>query len=400
MICQIVIWRGSKKMKLNIGFIFGGNSTEHEISIISAVQAMNNLDNEKYNVVPIYLTKDGKFYYSEEYKKVETFKDLNTAIKRGTEILFTKKDGQLVLFRNSFPYKAVKNIDIIFPVLHGYNTEDGSIAGYLELLGVPYCESDIYASSIGQDKIMQKMVLRASGVNVCDYCYFYESDYQKDSAKVIQDVMQIPFPLIVKPARQGSSVGIGIAHNKDELIEKIETALEYDEKILVEEVVEDLQELNIAVLGDNYAYELSDIEEVYGKDEILSYQDKYLSGAKGSSKGMASTGRKIPADIEGKIKAELEDMAYKTAKALNISGVVRIDFMLNKKTNKLYLNEVNIIPGSLAFYLWKSKGLEYKDLLDKIINLGIKKFQNKDKKLSSFTTNVLANFNGTKGIKK
>ena len=212
--------------------------------------------------------------------------------------------------------------------------------------------------------------------------------------------MELPFPLIIKPARQGSSVGIGVAHNKEELIAKIEEALEYDEKILVEEIVVDLKELNISVLGDNSSYELSDIEEVYGKDEILSYQDKYMSGAKGASKGMASTGRKIPADIDKNIQKEMEDMALKAAKALNISGVVRIDFMLDKKSNKLYLNELNIIPGSLAFYLWKSKNVEYKELLDRVINIGIKKFQNKNKKLSSFETNVLESFNGTKGVKK
>lgn len=387
-------------MKLNIGIIFGGNSTEHEISIISAVQAINNMDTDKYNIIPIYLSKDSKFYYSEEYKKVEVFKDLSTAMRMGSEVLITKKDGELVLIKDSFPFKVLKKIDVMFPILHGYNTEDGSIAGFLEMLGVPYCESDIYASGIGQDKILQKMVLKESGVSVCDYRYFYESEYQKNPEEVLKTVMEIPFPLIIKPSRQGSSVGIGVAHNKDELIEKIEEALIYDEKILIEEVVEDLKELNISVLGDNYSYELSDIEEVYGKDEILSYQDKYMSGAKGSSKGMASTGRKIPADLDEKIKKQMEDMALKAARVLNISGVVRIDFMLDKKTNKLYLNELNIIPGSLAFYLWKSKGIEYKELLDRIINIGIRKYQNKDKKLSSFETNVLQNFNGTKGVKK
>ncbi len=387
-------------MKLNIGVIFGGNSTEHEISIISAVQAINNMDKDKYNVIPIYLSKDSKLYYSEDYKKVENFKNLSSAMKMGTEVLLTKKNGELVLIKDSFPFKVIKNIDVIFPILHGYNTEDGTIAGYLEMLGVPYCESDIYASAIGQDKILQKMVLKESGVRVCEYRYFYESDYLKDQEKVLANVMELPFPLIIKPARQGSSVGIGVAHNKEELIAKIEEALEYDEKILVEEVVVDLKELNISVLGDNSSYELSDIEEVYGKDEILSYQDKYMSGAKGASKGMASTGRKIPADIDKNIQKEMEDMALKAAKALNISGVVRIDFMLDKKSNKLYLNELNIIPGSLAFYLWKSKNVEYKELLDRVINIGIKKFQNKNKKLSSFETNVLESFNGTKGVKK
>ena len=386
-------------MKLNIAVLFGGNSTEHEISIISAVQAINNLDKEKYDIMPLYLSKDNILYYSAEYEKVEVFKNLKEAKKLGSEVLLTKKNNELVLMKNSFPYKVLKKIDVILPVLHGYNTEDGSIAGYLEMLGVPYCESDIYASAVGQDKVFQKMILKEEKVNVCDYRYFYESDYLKDPAKVLKTVLEISFPLIVKPARQGSSVGIGVAHNKEELEDKIEEALTYDEKILVEEVIPNLQELNISVLGDNNNYELSDIEEVFGKDEILSYQDKYLNGGK-SSKGMAQTGRKLPADLPKDIKEELEDMALKASKALNISGVVRIDFLLDKKTNKLYLNELNIIPGSLAFYLWKSKGIEYKDLLNKIIDIGIRKFKNKEKKLSSFEANVLENFQGSKGVKK
>lgn len=386
-------------MKLNLGVIFGGKSTEHEISIISAVQAMKNIDTDKYNVVPMYLSKDSVMYFDESLKNIESYKNLNLLKKNASEVIFTKKDGEYVLIKNAFPYKVLKKIDMVLPVLHGYNTEDGAIAGYLETIGVPYLESDIYASVIGQDKILQKMILKDNGVRVVNYRYFYESEYEKETDAVLKRIMEMPFPLIIKPARQGSSVGISVAHNKEELIKALEDALNYDEKILVEEAVEDLTELNISVVGDNRNFELSEIEEVYGCDEILSYQDKYLSGGK-SSKGMASAGRKIPADIDIKIKEELEDMAYKACMALNTNGVVRIDFLLDKKTNTLYLNELNIIPGSLSFYLWIPKGVEYKELLNKIIDCGIKRYQQKEKKYSSFDTNVLEGFSGTKGVKK
>lgn len=386
-------------MKLNLGVLFGGNSTEHEISIISALQAIKNIDTEKYNVIAMYLSKDNTLYTDDSLKNIESFKNLNNIKRVASEVIFTKKDNEFVLIKNAFPYKVIKKIDLVFPILHGYNTEDGAVAGYLETIGVPYLESDIYASVVGQDKIYQKMILKESGVNVLDYRYVYEADYEKDSEKVLAKCMEIPFPIIVKPARQGSSVGIMIAHDKNQLKEALEDAFNYDEKVLVEKALEDFKELNISVVGDNSNYELSEIEEVYGSDEILSYQDKYMSGSKGS-KGMASAGRKIPADITKDEKMALEKMALDACLALNTNGVVRIDFMLNKKDNTLYLNELNIIPGSLAFYLWTAKDIEYKELLNKVIECGIKRCRMKEKKLSSFETNVLEGFNGSKGVKK
>jgi len=390
-------------MKINVGVIYGGNSTEHEISIISAVQAMNNMDTEKYNIIPIYLSKDSIMYTSEDLLNMEVYKDLNKLKQKATEVILQKKNNEFVLMKTKFPYTVLNKIDIAFPIMHGYNTEDGSIAGYLEVLGIPFCESDIYASVIGQDKIFQKQVLSANDVSVVDYKYFYESDYQNDSEKVLKEVMKLKFPVIVKPARQGSSVGISVAKNKEELISAIEDAINYDEKILVEKVIENLCELNCSVLGDNYLYETSLIEEVYGSDEILSYKDKYMSDSSsknGPSKGMASTGRKIPADISAKAQKQIEEMSIKACKALNTCGVVRIDYLMDKKTGDIYLNELNIVPGSLSFYLWAPKGMKYTELLTKIIECGIRKYQNKFKKLSSFETNVLESFNGTKGVKK
>jgi len=388
-------------MKINIGVMFGGRSTEHEISIITAVQAMTNMDKEKYNIIPIYMSKDSIMYTSEELTKMDIYKDLKKLKNKATEVILTKKNNEFVLIKNKFPYAVVSKIDLVFPITHGYNTEDGAVAGYLEVLGIPYCESDIYASVIGQDKIFQKQVLAANDVKVVDYKYFYESDYLNDADKVIKEVMKLKFPVIVKPARQGSSVGINVAKTKEELIEAIDEAINYDEKILVEKVIENLCELNCSVVGDNASYEISLIEEVYGSDEILSFQDKYLSGGKNApSKGMASTGRKIPADLPKKTQSLIEDMSIKACKALNTNGVVRIDYLMDKKSGEVYLNELNIVPGSLSFYLWTPKGVEYKDLLNRIIECGIKRFQDKSKKLSSFESNVLEGFSGSKGLKK
>ena len=383
-------------MKLKVGFIYGGISTEHEISIISALQAINNMNLDKYDVVPIYLSKNGVFYTGKYLLNIDNYKDLSLISKKCKEVSIIKKNNDFALLSVNFPHKVLTNIDIFFPVVHGYNVEDGSIAGFLETIGAPYAESDLYASLIGQDKVIQKMVFKENGINIVPYTYFYENEYLNNEEEIISKINELSFPVIVKPARLGSSVGINIATDEVSLKEAINESLKYDEKIIVEKVIENLKELNCSVLGDKDLYKPSLIEEVSAKENILSYEDKYISG--GKSKGMASASRKIPADISRRLTKEIENMSVKACKALNTSGIVRIDYLYDTKNEKVYLNEINIIPGSLSFYLWKDT--KYKDLLASIIELGIKKYKNKSRKQTSFETNVLQNFNGTKGIKK
>ena len=383
-------------MKLKVGFIYGGISTEHEISIISALQAINNMNIDKYDVVPIYLSKNGVFYTGKYLLNIDNYKDLSLIPKKCKEVSIIKKYNDFALLSVNFPHKILANIDIFFPVVHGYNVEDGSIAGFLETIGAPYAESDLYASLIGQDKVIQKMVFKENEINVVPYTYFYENEYLDNEEEIISKINELSFPVIVKPARLGSSVGINIAADEVSLKEAINEALKYDEKIIVEKVIENLKELNCSVLGDKDLYKPSLIEEVSAKENILSYEDKYISGSK--SKGMASASRKVPADISKKLTKEIENMSVRACKALNTSGIVRIDYLYDTKNEKVYLNEINIIPGSLSFYLWKDT--KYKDLLASIIELGIKKYKIKSKKQTSFETNVLQNFNGTKGIKK
>lgn len=383
-------------MKLKVGFIYGGISTEHEISIISALQAINNMNLDKYDVVPIYLSKNGVFYTGKYLLNIDNYKDLSLISKKCKEVSIIKKNNDFALLSVNFPHKVLTNIDIFFPVVHGYNVEDGSIAGFLETIGAPYAESDLYASLIGQDKVIQKMVFKENGINIVPYTYFYENEYLDNEEEIISKINELSFPVIVKPARLGSSVGINIAADEVSLKEAINEALKYDEKIIVEKIIENLKELNCSVLGDKDLYKPSLIEKVSAKENILSYEDKYISG--GKSKGMASASRKIPADISKRLTKEIENMSVKACKALNTSGIVRIDYLYDTKNEKIYLNEINIIPGSLSFYLWKDT--KYKDLLASIIELGIKKYKNKSRKQTSFETNVLQNFNGTKGIKK
>ena len=285
--------------------------------------------------------------------------------------------------------------------------EDGNVQGMLETYGIPYTGSDIYGCTVGQDKVFQKQILEAEKVPVTKYTWFYDNEYYEDETKILENIKKVGYPVIVKPARQGSSIGIKIANDEETVKEAIEDAIKYDDKILVEEVISNMAELNCSVLGSNSFMETSAIEQVMGKDEILSFNDKYIgSGAKkgatkkmGASKGMVSADRVIPADIPKKLASEIEETSKRAFRALGASGVVRIDFLYDKKSKKYYVNELNTIPGCLSFYLWLPLNKEYDELLDDMINIAVKRYKKKLKKTTIFESNILSTFDGTKGTK-
>ena len=393
-------------MKIKLCVLFGGRSVEHEVSIITALQAINKIDKAKYDIIPVYIDKSGKWYTGQMLLDMEIYKDLDLLKRYAKEVVLYNRDDKFVLQNKKGLFKTIVDyVDLAFPIMHGTNGEDGTLQGYLETIGIPYCESNVYASALGQDKILQKQVLKENNVNVVKYRWFYDSEYLNEPDKIISSIDKVlDYPMIIKPATLGSSVGISVAHDELELREYIMDAIEYDNKILVEEVVDNLRELNISVLGNSERQELSVIEEVGSKHELLTYEDKYIGGKKGkigglSSKGMASAKRLIPADIDEKIENKVKDQALKTFRALNSSGVVRIDFLYDSKNEEVYVNEINNIPGSLSFYLWEKTGKEYPELLDDIINLGIINYKNKTKKTTTFKSNILEGFNGFKGMK-
>ena len=404
-------------MRIKVGVIFGGESVEHEISIISAIQAMNKIDEEKYEIVPIYITKDREWYTGEMLKDIDVYQDLNLIKTYGTNVVLYYKDGSFVLQKKRGLFKSiVKEIDIVFPIVHGTNVEDGGLQGYLQTIGIPFVGPNVYGAAYGQDKTVMKDIWKHAGLPMTEYTWFYDIDYRNDPDKVIKEIEKIKYPLIVKPATTGSSVGIGICEDQKQLREAIDEALQYDSKIIVEEVVSNLKEVNIAVMG-NYEYQkVSEIEEVLSANKFLTYNDKYIGGGKGKikggvkvprgkSKGMASANRKLPADISSKMRDEIESIAVKAFKLLGSAGNSRIDFLIDDKTNKVYINEINSIPGSLAYYLWEAKGMDFTKVLDEMITIGIKDFKRRTSKTHSFETNILAGYasnnglKGTKGVK-
>ncbi len=391
-------------MKIKVGVIFGGESVEHEVSIISALQAISNINKDKYDVVPIYISKDKVWYTGKNLSDISIYKDLESVKKNSKSVSLCKIDNEYCLIQTKgMMNKVVDKIDIAFPIVHGQNVEDGTLAGYLETVGVPYVGPNVLGASLGQDKVVMKQVFKSSLIPVVDYVWFYEIDYMNDEEKYLKDIKKMGYPVVVKPASLGSSVGITFVKDESKIKEAISDAISYDDKIVVEKAIDNLIEVNCSVVGNSEIQNVSEIEQVLSNNEILTYEDKYIGDSKktgGKSKGMASTSRIIPAKINKNLKEKVERISKEAFKVLNLSGVCRIDFLIDGKTEEVFVNEPNTIPGSLSFYLWEPIGKPYSELLDDLITLGIKDYKKRSKKTYHFDTNILENFNGTKGVKK
>ena len=388
-------------MRIKVGVIFGGPSVEHEVSIISAVQAMNNIDKDKYDVVPIYISKDRRWYTSNMLTDIDVYKDQDLIKKYAKEVVLYKKGNKYVLQNiRGFWKQIVNEIDIAFPIVHGSNVEDGTLAGYLYSIGIPTVGCNVLAAALGQDKVVMKQVFESMGFPVVNYTWFYDVDYIEHKDQIFKDIKKMGYPVVVKPANLGSSIGIAKVKNELDLDKAIKEAIQYDNKLIVEKAVDKVIEVNCSVLG-NYEYqETSVIEQLVTSEDFLTYSDKYLSGSKGGkTKGISSANRIIPAKISKEQRVEIEELSKLVFKTLGLSGVCRIDFLINKENGNIYVNEPNTIPGSLSFYLWEPTGKRYSDLLEELINIGIKDYKLNNNKVISFESNILSNYDGTKGIK-
>ena len=313
--------------------------------------------------------------------------------------------------------KVLNTIDVAFPIVHGTNAEDGTIAGFLNLLNIPYVGPDIVSSGVGMDKILQKKILRESGISVVDYYSFYSMEYMKDDDFILKEIHnKISYPMIVKPGNLGSSVGIKKVNDRNELQDAIEYAMEFSDRIIVEKAVENLKEVNCSVIGNYADTKASLCEEPFFSDEILSYMDKYvgngnskggtIGGKAGATKINSSknsfgdiAGKKLPADISKDMTEEVQNTAKEVFKILGCSGVARIDFLIDTKTDKLYVNEINTIPGALSYYLWEASGVSFDKELDEIIDIAIKKYNEREKLNFSYDQNIFALQGGMKGNK-
>lgn len=386
-------------MKTRIGVFFGGRSTEHEISVISALQAINAFNKDKYDITPIYITKQGKWFSGSALLDVKNYKDMNALQKMCEEVYMIPAFGDYNIYKKRktlFGNGILTTLDVVIPVLHGSNGEDGIFEGILETIGIPYAGCNTLSSANGMDKITMKMIMEKCGIPIVDYVWFTDKQWFTQRDMLIREIeKKIGYPVIVKPANLGSSVGISHADNREELIEKIETAEKYSTRIIVEDMVEDLKEINCSVLGDCDDYISSVCEEPIKSGDILSYEDKYMGGTK-SSKGMQASQKRIPADLSAEDTQRIQFLAGETFRVLSCHGVSRIDFIVDRNTNTIYVNEINTIPGSLSFYLWEASGIRFDELMDKLVNLALKRKRESALKTVSYDQNI---FNMGKGIK-
>lgn len=393
-------------MKIKLAVLFGGKSVEHEISIISALQACEYINREKYEVIPLYMTKEGAFYTGEQIGHIERYKDIPLLLRESTRVLLLSEEGKVNMVR--YPMKklgsnVLGSIDVVFPIVHGTNVEDGTLQGYLQTLGLPYVGCDVLSSAVGMNKYVMKAVFKDNDIPVLPCACYNLADFE-DVEKLLDRIEgRFPYPVIVKPINLGSSVGISKADHREDLEEALGLAFNFSQKVLVEPAIQHLKEINCAVLGDELEAEASECEEPLNAEEILTYEDKYIGGgkSKGASKGMASLSRAIPANISAQRREEIRQMAVKAFQCLGCSGVARIDFMIDQDTDQVYLNEINTIPGSLSFYLWEPVGLPYMELLERMIQLALKRHRENGKLTFSFETNVLSGvkLGGAKGTK-
>lgn len=387
-------------MKTNIGVFFGGRSTEHEISVISASQAMHAIDRDKYDVTPVYITKDGTWYTGKSLFEISNYRNIPELLKQCEPVYMRPLYGDYKLYKMKKPMfgsDVVCELDVVIPVLHGSNGEDGIFEGVLESTGIPYAGCDVLASANGMDKITMKMILNHCGIPVVDFVWFTDKQWFTDQESMINEIeSKLGYPVIVKPANLGSSVGIGRAASRERLIECVEDASRYSSRLIVEHMVDNLKEINCSVLGDCDEYQTSVCEEPIKSGEILSYEDKYMGGSKGA-KGMQASQKRIPADLPETVSTEIRRLAGETFRVLGCHGVSRVDVIVDDDNGKIYVNEINTIPGSLSFYLWEATGISFPELMDKLVSLALKRKRERSSKTVTYSRNIFSLSGGVKG---
>lgn len=396
--------------KIQLGVIFGSRSCEREVAIISAVQLMNAVNTEKYDVIPVYIDEKGVWYTGSALRKIETFQHFSPD-KAGVEQVMldmTAGSGALLAERPGkglfgHPTRVlVARLEVCVIVMHGLHGEDGTLQGMLELADLPYTSTGVAGSAIGMDKIMMKQFFRGADLPVLPGTWYTRSMWEKDRAAIAKDVEEkLGYPVFVKPANLGSSIGVSRADDRDGLMDSLELAFDYDRRVLVEKGLDKPLELNCSVLGYDDDVQASPIEMpiVDAGDNMLDFTEKYLRN--GGSKGMASLQRLLPAPIEDSLKEEIQRLSCEIFRMLDCKGVVRIDYMFDRASEKLFITEINTIPGSLAFYLWENAGVKYAQLIDRMVQAAQRAHEDKNACNYAFTSNILSSvkLGGAKGAK-
>lgn len=395
--------------KQRVAVLFGSRSVEHEVSIVTALQAIDAMDPLKYEPIPIYISKSGEWFTGRELTNVEFFKEQEYIPRRCRRVYLKPEpaDGKLYV-EESGPLGTTRTrtgrVDVLFPIVHGTFGEDGTLQGLFELADVPYVGAGVVGSAVGMDKIVMKAAFRTAGLPTVDYVPLLRSRWDAQREAVLDEILgQLQPPYFVKPANLGSSIGITKATDRDSLANALDVAAAYDRRLLVEQAFEDGTEINCAVLGNDDPI-ASVCEEPVRWTEILSYEDKYLrgggKGAKGgkrggsSGQGMASLDRRIPAPIGDELTSRIQELAIAAFRAIDCAGIARVDFLVQPSTGRVCVNEINTMPGSLAFYLWEASGIPFPRLIDRLIELARQRHAERRRNMTSYDSALLGKFGG------
>ncbi|MBR6030027.1 MAG: D-alanine--D-alanine ligase [Clostridia bacterium] len=394
--------------KIQLAVLFGSRSCEREVSIISAIQLMNNVDTAKYDVIPVYIDEQNVWYTGAPLREVKSFvpfdpnargvERVTLDLTAGSGALTAIRPGQGLFHRTE--EKLVARIDCVIIVMHGLNGEDGTLQGLLELANLPYSSTGVAGSAIGMDKIMMKQFFRGADLPVLPGVWFTRARWETAREEVLKETEEaLGYPVFVKPACLGSSIGVSRADDRESLIEAFELAFEYDRRVLVEKGLDHPMELNCSVLGYDGDVKASPIEMPVTSEDMLDFYGKYLRGG-GKSSGMANLTRIVPAPIPDEMRDELQKMSCEIFRMLDCKGVVRIDYMYDKASDRCYITEINTIPGSLAFYLWEEAGMKYSALIDRMVDCARKAHADRNARNYAFTSDILKAVRlGTKGSK-
>jgi D-alanine-D-alanine ligase len=377
-----------------VGVLFGSRSTEHEVSVVTALQVMGFLA-PRHTVIPIYITKEGRWLTGKKLLDAPTYQNLNLKDPELSQVIITPDTGIHAianpLGKGLFGKPEEIQLDVVFPAFHGSHGEDGTIQGLLELANIPYVGSDTVASALCIDKQLTKLALSAAGIPVLEGLSFTRLEWEARQEELVSQIeARFPYPVIVKPCRLGSSIGIAVAHDADELRFNISVASRFDAKLLVEPCLENKIEINCSVLG--FADPQPSVcEQPVSSGAMLSFQDKYLQGAR--TQGMQGAKRIIPAPISEELTKKIQGLAVQAFKLVGASGVARIDFMVAMPEEKVYLNEINPLPGSIAYYLWQPSGLTPQQLVDRLLELAFEAHKEKSRSNYSQGQPLLENIN-------
>lgn len=395
--------------KKRVAVLFGGKSPEHEVSVITGLQVLEHIDKDVYDVQAVYVAKDGRWFSGDELLTIATYRNLLTIPQKAIQEAIIPSDTEKSLLPitrqslNPFKKNAVQVIDVLLPTFHGGIGESGSFQGMFDIMNIPYVGPSVLGGALSMDKVVMKQLFLHNDLPITKYRWFSRNAFEKNQSEIVKIIeKELTYPVFVKPANGGSSIGTTKAHNKKELVNAIEVANVFDKRFIVEESFENAKEINISVIGNAGSELMTSVcEEVFSSGEVLTYEDKYVGGGKkqSSSKGMASTTRQIPAKLSKSVEEKIQSLAKKSFAVLESSGVARVDFLVHKKTEEVVILEINNPPGSMAYYLWEKSGLPFTDMISKLITLAIERYQDENKNTKTFSSNILENFNmqGTKG---